>query len=277
MEDFSAWLGREETAEDLITPRLAAAFNATFDLPDSPGALPLGIHWCLALALAPNAALGPDGHPARGDFLPPIPLPRRMWAGGQLTFHDNLRIGDAITRTSRITAITPKQGATGPLYFVMLEHQIISPRGLAITEQQDIVYRAAQSQPAPANGSQASGSPVHNLGAKATWRQAMQSGPVTLFRYSALTFNGHRIHYDRDYATSVEHYSGLIVHGPLQATWLLAHAARHGSPSRFTFRALTPLTDLDDFTLNARAVEGGLELWIETASGARTMRATAAL
>ena len=165
--------------------------------------------------------LGPDGHPTRGGFLPPVPLPRRMWAGGELEFFEPLRVGDDSKRTSRITDVTIKTGSTGTLCFVSVEHIVSTPRGMALRERQDIVYRdmggAAPSAKAPPPA------PV------AKHRESHVSDPVLLFRYSALTFNGHRIHYDRDYVTKVEGYPGLIFHGPLQAALIVEFAAKlHG-------------------------------------------------
>jgi 3-methylfumaryl-CoA hydratase len=166
--------------------------------------------------------------------------------------------------------VTQKQGSSGELCFVAVEHEIFSGSGLVIEERQDIVYRAAPS------GILEIPIAVKPAAVTAQWQQAGRADPVMLFRYSALTFNGHRIHYDRDYATGVEHYQGLVVHGPLQATWLLDFAAKCGGvrPATFSFRGLSPLIDLDSFGLHARPVEAGLELWIETA-GRRTMQAFA--
>ena len=154
--------------------------------------------------------LGPDGHPARGGFLPPVPLPRRMWAGGELEFFDTLRVGDEVTRTSRIAEVTMKTGSTGVLCFVSVDHLVTTPRGTAIRERQDIVYRDV-STAAAAPAKPAAPPPT------AQHRESHMADPVLLFRYSALTFNGHRIHYDRDYVTKVEGYPGLIFHGPMQA------------------------------------------------------------
>jgi 3-methylfumaryl-CoA hydratase len=271
--DLQNWVDRAEEAEDELTPRLAAAFNAIFDRDaPPPGApAPLGIHWCLAPPAARQSALGPDGHPQRGGFLPPVALPRRMWAGGQLRFHGDLRVGDRVARRSRIDAVTMKQGGSGQLCFVTVTHDITSPRGLAIEERQDIVYRAASSGPPAAP-------PAPTPHPPPQWRREMRADPVKLFRYSAITFNGHRIHYDRDYATQVEHYPGLVVHGPLQATLLLdfAAACAAASPRQFSFRALSPLADFELFSLNASPLDAGLELWVETADGRRTMQALAA-
>jgi 3-methylfumaryl-CoA hydratase len=273
-DNFQDWIGRTETAEEKVTQRVVSAFNATFDRDPPPAGAPapLGIHWCLASATVKASALGQDGHPARGNFFPHVPLPRRMWAGGALILHDELLVGDKITRHSKIAAVTMKHGRTGALCFVAVDHEYFSPRGLAIAERQDIVYRPAQ------NPAAAGPPPVpQQTEAAPAWRRDMRTDPVTLFRYSALTFNGHRIHYDLPYATQVESYPGLVVHGPLQATLLLAFAADCAArrPQNFTFRGLTPLTDPDPFTLNARPVEGGLELWVETGTGRRTMQALA--
>jgi 3-methylfumaryl-CoA hydratase len=267
MVDLQDWVGRTETAEDVLTARLVHEFNATFDRPMD--AALLGIHWCLAPPVAPAAALGPDGHAARGGFLPPVALPRRMWAGGALTFHDALQVDDPITRHSRIAGVAMKRGRTGALCFVTVDHEIRTPRGLGVTERQDIVYREAATGPAEA--------PAAFSGTAPQWRQEMRAGPVLLFRYSALTFNGHRIHYDRNYAVAVEHYAGLVVHGPLQATLLLNFAAQCAGerPRSFTFRGVSPLIDSENFSLNARSTDAGLELWAETDTGRRTMQAQA--
>jgi 3-methylfumaryl-CoA hydratase len=213
--------------------------------------------------------LGPDGHPAKGAFLPAVPLPRRMWAGGQLDLFDTIRVGDLVERRSRVEDVNLKDGRTGPLCFVTVRHEIITSRGTAIKERQDIVYRAlektAATPPKPA----------------ATVRQAQTSrtimaDPVLLFRYSALTFNGHRIHYDRDYATREEGYPGLVVHGPLQATLLIALAEElRGTPKRFEFRGSSPLFDGAEFTINAAPGPNGLDLWVADRNGRQTMTATA--
>ncbi len=173
-------------------------------------------------------------------------------------------------RKSRITSIDEKHGSSGRLCFVVVEHEINSPRGLAISERQDIVYREASSGPSP------TAPPTVPL-APAQWRREWRADAVSLFRYSALTFNAHRIHYDRDYATQVEHYAGLVVHGPLQATLLLRFAAEcgHAMPKKFSYRGLSPLFDHEPFSLNATAVDDGLDLWIAAGDGRRTMQALA--
>jgi 3-methylfumaryl-CoA hydratase len=269
IEMLRGWIGRTETARDVVAPRLVEEFRATLDDDATSAAAPLAIHWCLAPPAPPTVSLGPDGHPARGGFLPPVPLPRRMWAASSLTFHDSLRIGDAVERRSRIADVAVKHGRTGRLCFVTVAHEFATGRGLAITERQEIVYRDLQ----PAGPAAARKDPP-----AAQWQRDATAGPVLLFRYSALTFNGHRIHYDRSYVTEIEGYPGLIVHGPLQATLLIEFAAsiRGAAPARFQFRGLQPLFDFEPFRLGAREMEAGLHLWIEAADGRQTMDATAA-
>ncbi|WP_038948229.1 FAS1-like dehydratase domain-containing protein, partial [Bradyrhizobium genomosp. III] len=203
--------------------------------------------------------------------LPPVPLPRRMWAGGEIEFLQPLQVGDESTRTSRIADVQVKTGSTGTLCFVSVEHSISSPRGVAIRERQDIVYREMTSS-APA-GAKAPPPPP-----KAQHRETHVSDPVLLFRYSALTFNGHRIHYDRDYVTKVEGYPGLIFHGPLQAALIIELAAKlHGgeAPKKFTYRGLQPLFEGTEFSVNANETTDGMELWTANAEGQPTMKGTA--
>jgi 3-methylfumaryl-CoA hydratase len=277
-QDFlRRWIGRREVARDAIGARLVREFRATLDLDDSEStegdAAPLGIHWCLAPPAAKTSALGPDGHPMTGEFLPPVPLPRRMWAGSALRFADALRIGDVVERHSRIVDVVVKQGRSGSLCFVTVDHAYATTRGLAISERQDIVYRGFAPKDESSAARVETRSPVP---ADAGWHRDMKVDPVLLFRYSALTFNGHRIHYDRGYATGTEGYRGLVVHGPLQATLLLEHAARIRStaPRVFRVRALQPLFDSGSIRLAARQSESRLELWIEEGTR-RTMEATA--
>ncbi|KGM33203.1 HTD2 family dehydratase [Inquilinus limosus] len=258
LDQLRRWIGREETAEDVVTADLARKFNATLDLPGQPPrageAAPRLIHFCLGQPAAPTAALGPDGHPERGGFLPPVPLPRRMWAGGSIAFDGELRVGDAVRRVSRITDVVAKQGRTGPLCFVTVEHVIEAGGRVAVRERQDLVYRG------PDSGEKAPAPPAE----PGRHRRRVEAGAPLLFRYSALTFNGHRIHYDRRHATEAEGYPGLVVHGPLQTT-LLCHfaAAIHGAPpARFAFRSHSPLFDGDAIMLHAGEVGGGtLRLW----------------
>jgi 3-methylfumaryl-CoA hydratase len=268
IDELRQWIGRSETSHDEITPRLAQELSATLDFGED-GTAPLMIHWCLAPAIVPISLIGTDGHPQRGGFLPPVPLPRRMWAGGKLSFHDRLRIGDMVKRQSTIADVTIKQGRSGILCFVTVDHALHTGRGLAIAERQDIVYRPMQTGTATTS---AAASPR-----TWQWEKSMQVTPVTLFRYSTVTFNGHRIHYDRTYATETELYAGLVVHGPLQATWLMEFAAtiKGTPPARFSFRGLQPLLDFMSFQLCARENSEGLDLWIRTEDGAVTMEAQA--
>ena len=266
------WIGRSETGSEHVTDAMVDRFKATFDEPGETrdgDAAPAMIHLCVAPPAAPTSGLGGDGHPARGGFLPPVPLPRRMWAGGALVFHDPIRVGERVTRTSTIRDVTVKQGRTGALCFVTVDHRIDSAGRLAVEERQDIVYRGAD---APGGGT-----PPPEAAAPGTHRATVRPSAALLFRYSALTFNGHRIHYDAPYATTVEGYPGLIVHGPMQATMLVrfAESLRGARPGRFDFRSLSPLFDTADFTLNAASDGDGLRLWTSYAGGPVAMEARA--
>jgi len=258
VETLRGWIGRSETARDIASERLVRELRVTLDEPGGEPAAgdeaPITVHWCLAPPTVPMAALGPDGHPARGGFLPPVPLPRRMWAGGRLELVDAIRVGDEVRRTSRIDDVVVKEGRTGTLCFVTVSHEIATGRGVAVRERQDIVYRGAD---APAGGS---GSPAPLPPAR--WRESVETSPVLLFRYSAVTFNGHRIHYDRSYCRDEEGYPGLVVHGPLQATLLAGFAARilGRRPAVFSFRSVRPIFDGPPMGLEALEGEAGLEL-----------------
>jgi len=276
--NLADWVGRTETVEDQITPAPIAALSATLDRdPVRPSAgtpIPALWHWLYFLPLARQSEIGPDGHGKRGGFLPPVPLPRRMWAGSQFRFHQPLRVGDSIARTSRIESVSEKSGRSGQLVFVKVKHEIRANGSAqpALTEIHDIVYRdapkpgevAAPPQPAP----------------NAAFEKKWVPDDVLLFRYSALTFNGHRIHYDRRYVTEVEGYAGLIVHGPLQAT-LLHDLLRWQLPearvTTFEFRAMRPLFDLHSFHVCGAPLEDGktFRLWTRDHEGAVTMDATA--
>ena len=270
------WVGRTEEQAEQLTAAQVQRFLATFDRdgPVADGAeAPLLIHLCLTQPAVRASALGADGHPARGGFLPPVPLPRRMWAGGSFTFHGPLRIGDLVTRTSRIADVRVKDGRSGPLCFVTVDHEIRSGPRLAVTERQDIVYRALESAAPPAAPPPAPPKPAP----RGVHHRQMHPDAALLFRYSALTFNGHRIHYDAPYVTAKEGYPGLIVHGPLQAT-LLAHLAQDvkGRPPRaFRFRSLSPLFDTADLTLNATEDGAALSLWTAQPGGPVAMEAQA--
>jgi hydroxyacyl-ACP dehydratase HTD2-like protein with hotdog domain len=265
---FDAWVGRTETRSDAVWPLLVRGMAATLDLPTPRGPLPPLWHWMLFADWVPASGLGPDGHPKRGGFLPPVhDLPRRMWAGGRLQFHAPLHEGDPVTRSSTILSITEKSGGSGRLVFVTLRHDIDGPDGLAITEEQDIVYRGAEAE-AVKPGEPAD--PVNALAAR-----EVRPDAVLLFRYSALTGNGHRIHYDADYVRNVEGYPGLIVHGPLQATWLAALAAELGPFRRFSFRGRRPAFAGHALQVEAWQSSDGLRLRTRDESGAVCMTAEA--
>ncbi len=277
IDHLRQWVGRTEEASDIVTAQLVKGLRATLFLdigePKTGDAAPFTTHWCLAQPVYPMSMLGPDGHPTRGGFLPPVPLPRRMWAGGELQFIEPLRVGDEATRASRIADVTVKNGSTGTLCFVSVEHTITTARGVAIRERQDIVYRDM-----PTGGKNAAPAKPAAAPPAAKHRQTHISDPVLLFRYSALTFNGHRIHYDRDYVTKVEGYPGLIFHGPMQAALLVEFAAHlHGgiAPKKFSYRGLQPLFEGGEFSVNANEVAEGLDIWVANADGAPTMRGTA--
>jgi 3-methylfumaryl-CoA hydratase len=276
IDHLRQWIGRSHQAADIVTAQLVRGLRATLfqeiGEPKPGDAAPFTVHWCLAPQVYPMSELGPDGHPTRGGFLPPVPLPRRMWAGGELEFFDALRVGDEVTRTSRISDVTMKSGSTGTLCFVSVDHLVTTPRGMAIRERQDIVYRDISTAPAPAPAKPAPAPPV------AKHRETHMADPVLLFRYSALTFNGHRIHYDRDYVTRVEGYPGLIFHGPMQAAFIVELAARlHGgtAPKKLDYRGLQPLFEGGEFSVNANDTPAGMELWIANSAGQPTMKGTA--
>jgi 3-methylfumaryl-CoA hydratase len=274
LDHLRQWIGRGTEASDIVTAQLVKGLRATLFQeigdPTAGDAAPFTTHWCLAQPVFPMSMLGPDGHPTRGGFLPPVPLPRRMWAGGELEFLDTLRVGDDTKRTSRIADVTVKTGSTGTLCFVSVDHVVTTPRGIAIRERQDIVYRDISTTQPPVKTPPPA--PV------AKHRETHTSDPVLLFRYSALTFNGHRIHYDRDYVTKVEGYPGLIFHGPLQAALIVEFAAKlHDGqpPQKFSYRGVQPLFEGSEFSVNANATSDGMELWTANAEGQPTMKGTA--
>ena len=272
VEYLRGWNGSEESHNEQVTSSLVERFNATFDLTGdiSDGAVaPLLLHLCLNATVAPTSALGPDGHPTRGGFLPPVPLLRRMWAGGAFTFHDNIRIGETVTRHSKIKDVVVKQGRTGQLCFVTVDHEIESDGRRVITERHDIVYRGADNANTDSRPSAATPEGIYC--------KLFVPSPTLLFRYSALTFNGHRIHYDAPYVREVEAYPGLIVHGPLQATMLVHFAAsiRGKPPFKFNFRSHYPLFDDADFALNAIDDGDTMKLWTSRVNGPTAMEAKA--
>ena len=270
IEHLRQWIGREERASDIASAAPLAGLAALLDYEAAPwndDVPPLG-HWLYFLPHARQSAIDADGHPKRGDFLPPVPLPRRMWAAGEVRFHAPLRIGSPVERVSTITDIAAKTGASGEMLFVTLRHEIRSHGVLAIEERQDLVYRGAGAAPVPTPTTDA-------LVADAT--RIVTPDPVALFRYSALTFNGHRIHYDRDYAREVEGYPGLVVHGPYAAALLVDHFLREtpgARVKRFSFRARRPLFDTAPFSLNLRRTESGADVWTADASGQPAMTGT---
>ncbi len=272
---LQGWIGKTETRTEQVTAAPLAALASTLDRPDPeprPGdPVPPLWHWLYFLPRDRQSDLAPDGHPRRGGFLPPVPLPRRMWAGDRLEFHRPLRVGETVTRTSRILDVQLKEGRTGPLVFVVVRHEIAD----AITEEHDIVYREAPQPGAPAP-------PASPAPAGWMWERLIHPDDVLLFRYSALTFNGHRIHYDRRYATEIEGYPGLVVHGPLIAT-LLVDLLRRNRPeavmAAFRFRAVSPLFDTDAFSVCGQPDDNGktVHLWAKNSAGGLAMDATATL
>lgn len=266
---LTRWTGRTEEAQDVITPRLMHSFAATFGrhlAPHGADEAPLALHWCLAPPISNIDACGPDGHAAKGEFLPPVPLPRRMWAGGRIETLAPLREGDLVTRRSRIGDIAYKEGRSGPLCFVAVHHDYLTERGVALRERHDIVYREAAQPGTAAAG--APGTTTDGEPADLTWE--MEGSPLLLFRYSALTFNGHRIHYDFPYATGTEGYAGLVVHGPIQATLIanIIATLTEGAPIRLDYRGLSPLIAGDIFRVKAkRLADGGVRGWTEGVDG----------
>ena len=274
LANLAGWVGRTEARTDTVSAAAVAALFALLDRDDPwprrGDPMPPLAHWLHFLPTTRQSELGPDGHARRGDFLPPVPLPRRMWAGSRLEFLRPLAVGDTISRLSRIAGVQVKRGRSGPLAFVTVRHEVSDAGGLAITDEHDIVYRGLTGTapaPVPAPAGEA-------------WSRTVQPDPVLLFRYSAVTFNGHRIHYDRPYCTGVEGYAGLVVHAPLTAT-LLLDLLRRQRPgvdlAAFSFRALRPLFDGAPFTACGLPDDPakGARLWTRDAQGALAMEAFA--
>ncbi|GGI27614.1 MULTISPECIES: FAS1-like dehydratase domain-containing protein [Bradyrhizobium] len=277
--DYQEWIGRTVTQEDMVTAspieRLDATLETDHQLYSTGVALPPLAHWLYFLPNERQSTLGPDGHPKRGGFLPPIhDLPRRMWAGSRLTFKSPLRVGMHVKRTSTIESVTSKQGTTGPLVFVTVGHAVHDENGhLLLTDHHDIVYRDVT---APADR-------ARSTAPKGPWHRSIVPDTVMLFRYSALTFNGHRIHYDRTYVFAVEGYPGLIVHGPLIAT-LLIDLVRRSLPSSvvvkaYSFRAVSPLFDGSELHLNGSPPDetGKILLWATNDRDELIMKAEATI
>ncbi len=281
MQDLSTWIGRSETLHDTFTAAPVRALSATLDHADAPdaqgSALPPLWHWLYFLPMHRQSEIGPDGHARRGGFLPPVPLPRRMWAGSQFEFRTPLRVGDAVRRTSTLENVSRKDGRTGALVFVKVRHELHANGAAeaALVEHHDIVYREAR-RPDDIEP------PPQAAPADAVWRRELLPDDVLLFRYSALTFNGHRIHYDRRYVTEVEGYPGLIVHGPLIAT-LLMDLLRRERPdaevASFRFKAVRPTFDGRPMAVHGRPEPDGrsVRLWASDHEGWLTMDAVATL
>ncbi|WP_167736464.1 MaoC family dehydratase N-terminal domain-containing protein [Nocardioides sp. 1609] len=265
------WTGRTTTSSVVLDPDQANRMAVTLDRSpdfDAGDPLPPGWHWLYFHDLVAASALGPDGHPAPGVTMPPVPLERRMWAAGSLTFDHPPCLGDTLTRFSTIASVVAKRGRTGPLFFVTVEHHLQAKGRSSIREQQTIVYREAEL------GSSSEAAPQARTDADSSQRWVLDS--TALFRYSALTFNGHRIHYDVDYARDVEGYRGLVVHGPLLATLLMDLAQVHGGAlAAFSYRARSPLFAPAELATNVRRDSGSSALWATSTDGRLVMDATA--
>jgi 3-methylfumaryl-CoA hydratase len=276
IEHLKQWVGRTEQQTDVITVKPVDALNALLDR-DTPPAVagdvvPRLWHWLYFLPIVRSSLVGPDGHPLRGGFLPPVPLPRRMIAGGRLQFPGELRVGDTVTRTASILKVDHKQGRSGDLIFVTVRNEFNTPRGVALIEEQDIVYRdtPAPNEPPP---------PTQIAPAGHLWDRKFTPDEVVLFKFSALTLNGHRIHYDHPYVTQVEGYPGLVVHGPLIAI-LLADLVQRSVPQRkvkdFSYRAVSPTFHTAPFFLcGSPEGENGAAAWAKSLEGKLAMQTTA--
>lgn len=278
LDFLRGWIGTTASTQDRIAPFPANALAATLDCADSPcvagSPLPPLWHWAYFLPVFALGDAGSDGHEALGSFLPPVPLPRRMWAGGRLRFLAPLRIGRTLAKVSTVAAVDHKPGRSGDLVFVTVQHRILDGDLPCLEEAHDIVYRAAPAPGAPR--------PVPPAAPETSaFRREIRPDPVLLFRYSALTFNGHRIHYDRRFCRETEGYPGLVVHGPLLATLLLDLLRRErpeACVAAFDFRAEAPVFDTDPFTLHGTPrADGSVALWVRRHDGARAMTATAKL
>ena len=277
-DHYRTWIGRTEQFTDVINSFPANALAAALDLPthfERGSALPRLWHWMYFLGVSPRAELGTDGHPRRGGFLPPVALPRRMWAGGRLAFYQPLRVGDTVTRDSQILDVKYKQGKTGDLMFISVKHSFVRVGEVLLIEEHDLVYRGeaqrsiTPSPPFPAPDASAP-----------TVSKIITPDATLLFRYSALTFNGHRIHYDHPYATQVEGYPGLVVHGPLIATLLmqlLDEFKPNADTARFSFRAVSPLCADQSFSISLLEQGSRYKLRASNQYGVLAMEAEAEL
>ena len=268
------WVGKQEVLTDTVAVRQVAAMSAALNLPEHCAvegvALPKLWHWLYFSPTSASSGLGLDGHPEGGGFLPPAPLPRRMWAASQLSYASELLIGEEIERVSTIKDISVKHGSTGQLVFVTVVHEIFSNKQLAISEVQSLVYCEAVVNRAPPVLKRSVAVPM--------WSRQLKPDAILLFRYSALTFNSHRIHYDRDFAVNEEGYAGLVVQGPLVATLLLDLLGRNMPGVQlksFQFRSVSPLLDIDTIALHGRRDGNKIMLWAENGAGALAMTAAA--
>lgn len=274
MQKFSEWIGKKQISEDRCDQRSIQMLQALLNQKNQPiQEVPHLFHWMNFPHVVNQSEIGSDGHPQKGDFLPPIPFPRRMWAGSRLEFIQPILVGQNLRRVSEIEDIQFKQGKNGALYFVTLNHLIYADDVLVIKEQQDIVYKQ-DTPPTPPSSTinPPSISPELNY----SFKQQYTLDTTALFRYSALTFNGHKIHYDRSYATQIEGYPGLVVHGPLLAT-LLMQTLHDKYPDKiihkFEFRAIKPVFDFNEFYICGDVHEQSAELWIEHVDGQIAMKA----
>jgi 3-methylfumaryl-CoA hydratase len=271
------WIGRTETTEDVASAGQVAGLAALLDHaipPWTSGELPPLAHWLYFLTRAPQSEIGEDGHPRRGGFLPPITLPRRMWAGSRVSFRAPIEIGAPMTRRSIIMDVREKSGATGEMVFVTVRHEIATAMGTVLTEEQDIVFRGAPKASHMSPPKKSAQPP-----SKAEYGRRIVPDPTQLFRFSALTFNAHRIHYDRDYCLDVEGYPGLVVQGPFTAMLLMDHFLRHNPAARvaqFEYRAQRPLYDTAPFDLCLKATAGGADLCALDAQGEKAVVARVA-
>ena len=277
MSNVMDWIGRQEIVQEQLDAQRVLQLANTLSCPmdcQEGAALPTLWHWIVTVAAIPMDKVGRDGHPQKGLFLPPIELPRRMWAGGRFEFGQAIKLGETITRTSTIKDIKYKHGRTGELAFVTVSHAITGDQGGHVYEEHDIVYREDPKADVAKPVSQLE--PVVDQEIS-DWQQTIQADPVMLFRYSALTFNGHRIHYDRDYA-AFEGYDGLVVHGPLIATYMLELIRQHlpaAGVKQFSFRALRPIIDINPFTVHARREANKVLVWATDHLGQRAMQGEA--
>jgi 3-methylfumaryl-CoA hydratase len=282
MGEWDAWIGREQRAKDRLDEGLASRWLATFDLDQGDAILPQGIHFALCTPDAPTTALGEDGHPARDDsadsFLPPFPMPRRMWASSAIRFIAPIARGAVIERISRVASISQKEGGSGKLAFVDVEHETHANGTLSVRETQTLVYREAAALDAPLSPPDMSNAQFDPSDWEA--HRPITPDPRLLFRYSALTFNTHRIHYDAPYARDVERYRGLVVHGPLTASLLLQLAARELGENRlrhFEFRGVSPAIAGEPLHLVMRKSDEGYDLDAFAADGRQVTKARAAI